>query len=69
MNTLEYVLAALAAIEKLAAAGQAVQGVIDETKTTLEKAKAEGRDPTPEERAALDAKIAADLAQLDNTQA
>lgn len=69
MQTIQYVLAALAAIKALADAGKAISGILNETQTTLAKAQAEGREPTTEEKAALDKIIEDEMAILDNAKA
>lgn len=69
MQTLNYVLAALAAIQALSDAGQKISGILNETQSTLAKAQAENREPTTEEKAALDKVIEGEMAILDNAKA
>jgi len=57
-------MAALAALEQ---ADQSGAAIIKEVQTTINNAQTQGnRDPTPEERAALDAVIASEMKQLDS---
>lgn len=66
---LAYVQAALAAIELLSNAGQSISSILSQTQSVLSKAEAENRDPTAEERAALDATIKAEMDKLDAAKA
>lgn len=65
MNALQYVLAALAAIEQLAQAGASVMALVSEVKATVTAMQAESRDPTDDEWAALNAQIKAELDKLN----
>lgn len=64
MEALSLVMTGLQAIIQLAAAGSAVQSIAENLRASVEKMQAENRDPTPEERAALQALIDAEMAKL-----
>jgi uracil-DNA glycosylase len=63
---LTYLAAAMQALTTLEAADAALAPVITQVNNTIAAAQADGnRDPTPEERKALDDVINAELAKLD----
>lgn len=66
MQWILYIQAAMQALAALSAVDGAASTIIKKVQGTLDAAKADGnRDPTPDERKALDDIIAVEMAKLD----
>ncbi|HEY4123762.1 MAG TPA: hypothetical protein VGM36_04055 [Rhizomicrobium sp.] len=64
MIVLQYIAAALAALDEILKAGGNVTALVTELKSTIQALQAENRDPTEEEWAAMNTQIAAAIAAL-----
>lgn len=66
MTALAYALQFLTALPQLIQMTQQVKELVEDTKASLEKMQAEGRNPTPDEWALLNTRIDALLQQLNS---